>query len=162
MKVGSTHPSIAPDAHTRACITFILAQTATLGTPFAVWHLEQRNAAQLVNLTKRHSRHVQCTHEMHPLSHIGFLKNAAWIWTQFAHRVLDASLAGFTEPRSGRWEGVSAGHTGRVWYSIARLMNCDATTVTFDNFIDAIALVTKASTAYKNLCIAFIKLWVKG
>lgn len=102
MKVRPTHPSIAADANTCACIALILTQTATLGAPFAVRHLEQRNAAQLINLPKRHPRHVQRTHEMHPLSHIGFLENATRIWTQFAYRVHDPGLAGLTEPWGGR------------------------------------------------------------
>lgn len=101
MKVCPTHPSIATNANTCACIALILTQAATLGAPLAVGHLEQRHAAQLVNLPKRHSRHIQSAHKMHPLSHIGFLENASGIRAQLANGVLVARLAGLAKPGGG-------------------------------------------------------------
>lgn len=147
MEKGFTHSSVAADAHAGAGEALVVAETAQLGAPLVVLHLEERHHGQLVHLAESDARDVESTHEVDPLAAVSLLEDSASVGAELAVGIFDVGFAGLAEPWLGGAGRNGAGNAHGLAHAIAALVHGDLAAVAFHNLVGVVAAIAQAGTA---------------
>merc|ERR1719209_687079 len=149
VEVLPAHASVALDAEARPCQLDILAEGAVPLAPVLVVQLEEGRLGHSVLVEKTDLGNVKGADQVDPVAHVGLFVNATNPRANLTMRRLYSCHARLAEP--GLCAGFASSvavQTSRLLNPIASLMRGYSTTVTLNNLVRVVAVISKAGPAH--------------